>query len=314
MSYLLANWTIQPLLLVLLLLTVVPYVRGWRRIHGWMPDFATGRRLALFLTGVALLVVAMLSPLYWWSNYLLSARSVQKVLLCMLAPPLLWLSAPLVMMRAGVPMTWRRRVRPLAAALRASDGMTAPLRQPVVTVMLFVSVFLLWHDPTVVGLSLRNNMLHVTSLWVLLVVALIYWRQIVGAGAPPGTGLGSTMSGWAAAAYLLAAEIPNMMAGVSIAFIATPLYAHYVDARSIIGPLPVTVQEDQMIAGAVVWVIGSLVYVSSIVLVVNRIFTREGADQPVPRRTWDIDEKFIAPGLEHRLTQPDYARANWGQD
>ncbi|MEZ4557041.1 MAG: cytochrome c oxidase assembly protein [Caldilineaceae bacterium] len=114
--------------------------------------------------------------------------------------------------------------------------------------MLFVSVFLLWHDPTMVGLSLRNNLLHVTSLWLLLAAALIYWRQIVGAGAPPGTGLGSTMSGWAAAAYLLAAEIPNMMAGVSIAFIATPLYRHYVDAQHQ-WPAAQTVQEDQMIAG-----------------------------------------------------------------
>lgn len=314
MSFIFEHWTFQPLLVLLLLLTAVPYVRGWRRLHRWLPTFATRRRLLLFCVGSAMLLVAMASPLYWWSNYLLSARSLQKVLLCMVAPPLLWLSAPLVMMRAGVPMVWRRRARPLAAALRRSDGITAPLRQPIVTVLLFVSIFLLWHDPALAGLSLSSNVLHMASLWLLLIVALAYWRQIVGAGAPPGTGLGSTMSGWAAAAYLLAAEVPNMMAGVAVAFIATPLYAHYVDARAAIGPLPVSVQEDQMIAGAVVWVIGSLVYVSSIVLVVNRIFKREGADQPIARHTWDIDEKFIAPGLEHRLTQPDYAQVNWGQD
>lgn len=313
MSFYLDHWSIQPFVLALLLLLSVLYVRGWRKLHAWLPAFATGRRLALFVVGVSLFVAATMSPLYWWSNYLLSARALQKVLLCMLAPPLLWLAAPLPLLRAGAPFGWRRFVRRLRIESRLSHTLTSPLSRPILTVMLFVSVFLLWHDPAVAGLTLRTELLHLTSLWVIFGVALLYWRHIVGAGAPPGSGHAITISGWAAAAYLLAAEIPNMMAGVSVAFISTPLYPHYVNARAAIGPLPVSVQEDQMIAGAVIWVIGSLVYVSSIVVVVNRIFKRDGG-QPVPRHTWDIDEKFIAPGLEHRLVQSDYARANWGQD
>ncbi|MEZ4583488.1 MAG: cytochrome c oxidase assembly protein [Caldilineaceae bacterium] len=101
--------------------------------------------------------------------------------------------------------------------------------------MLFVSAFLLWHDPTMVGLSLRNNLLHVTSLWLLLAAALIYWRQIVGAGAPPGTGPVRPCP--VSRRRLFArVEIPNMMAGVSIAFIATPLTGT-TSTRSINGPL-----------------------------------------------------------------------------
>ena len=95
-----------------------------------------------------------------------------------------------------------------------------------------------------------------------------------------------------------------MMAGVTIAFSSAPLYDTYAAAQATLTqgvPFGLDVLEDQMIGGAIIWVIGSLVYVSSIILVLNSLFRREGSEVPQPLWNWDADEKIIMPGLEHRL-------------
>ncbi len=106
-------------------------------------------------------------------------------------------------------------------------------------------------------------------------------------------------------AYLIGVEIPNMVAGVSIAFTSTPIYTHYAAIRATVIAahhiiLPVTVLEDQMIGGAIVWVVGSFVYISSIMTILYRLFVREGSLAPQPAINWDAHENLIAPGLEHR--------------
>ncbi len=53
----------------------------------------------------------------------------------------------------------------------------------------------------------------------------------------------------------------------------------------------------------VLWVVGSLLYVSSIVLVLNRLFIEQGQGGPQPAPDWDDDDRMIMPGLEHRLRQ-----------
>ena len=58
---------------------------------------------------------------------------------------------------------------------------------------------------------------------------------------------------------------------------------------------------DQALAGATLWVVGSMLYVSSIVLVLNRLFIEHGEGGPAPAPDWDDDDRMIMPGLEHRL-------------
>jgi hypothetical protein len=44
-----------------------------------------------------------------------------------------------------------------------------------------------------------------------------------------------------------------------------------------------------------------MVYIAAIILVLNRLFERHGADRPHPLPDWDADERMIMPGLEHRV-------------
>lgn len=295
-SALLTDWSWRPLPAAVLALAAL-YAWCWLRLRRRGMALAGRGRLAAMAGGSALVLAAMVSPVYALSEQLLLARETQKVLLCMLAPPLFWLAAPVPVILYGLPYRLRqssfvRRIRRPRVG-RAVRTVT----MPVVAFFAFMAVFSMWHDPGFANWSLEGEFAHRASLWLLLGAALFYWWHVVGAGR------GRRVSSAGALAYLLGIEIPNLLAGVTIAFTSTPIYSHYsaVAQRSLLRQaLPLSVLEDQMIAGALGWVFGSLVLIGAMVLVLNRLFTQHNADQPQPWPNWDADERMIAPGLEHR--------------
>jgi len=109
---------------------------------------------------------------------------------------------------------------------------------------------------------------------------------------------------WVFFAYLVGADIPNMVSGVTISFTGHPIYSYYVAAHNNGNSFGLDVIKDQIIAGGLVWFTGSMVYFGSAVLVMGKLFKH---DTPRPFPDWDADERMIAPGLEHRLAdkRPD---------
>src|SRR5438128_907831 len=94
----------------------VIYVAGWRAMSRRTPPRFGPRRLAAFLGGLGAIVLAVGSPLDALAGRLLQAHMTQHMLLMMVAPPLLWLGAPVAPMLLGVPRQIRRAV---AAGLAA---------------------------------------------------------------------------------------------------------------------------------------------------------------------------------------------------
>ncbi|HXF64802.1 MAG TPA: cytochrome c oxidase assembly protein [Caldilineaceae bacterium] len=285
---------------LLLALLAALYLRGWRRLRRVEPRLANVARLLAFLAGLTALALALIWPLPIWSNQLLTMRSVQKALVAMIAPPLLWLGCPVHVIVWGL----RRWLRHSFVYLRQGHGLAAQgLRrttQPLVGWFAFVGAFLFWHDPQSAPFLLGDTMLHYLAPWLLLGAALLYWWPVVGSGPR----IHNRFPAWVLIPYLITVEIPNMVAGVTIAFSSQPIYPYYAAVHAQAGDrLRLDVMNDQMVGGAIVWVFGSLVYVTSIVLVVHRLFRSDGATAPQPPPNWDADEKFIAPGLEHRARQ-----------
>src|SRR5689334_904031 len=86
------------------------YVAGGRAlVQQGSERFGPGR-LAAFLGGLAAIVVAVASPLDGLAGRLLQAHMAQHMLLMMVAPPLLWLGAPVAPMLRGLPRPMRRAV------------------------------------------------------------------------------------------------------------------------------------------------------------------------------------------------------------
>lgn len=285
------------------------YVRGWVRLRRWLPRLATRTRLVAFLIGSALAVLALAAPLPWLSPYFMLARSAQKIILCFLVGPLIWLAYPLHV----TAFAWPRRVRVhLARWFVRRARLSAPLRvmgNPFVVWFAYLATFAMWDDPAFVNATMPAPLLRTLIPAWLFFVALLFWSQIVLAGPQRYARTGVV----GRALMLIGVEAPNLAAGIAVAFATYPIYRYYEGMRAAFpevyaGAMPLVA--EQFLSGATTWVFGSLVYISAIVAVVNQLFKREGS-RPHHLVDWDADEKFIAPGLEGRLTDSGRTSYEW---
>ncbi len=297
----------QGIAALLLLMLTAAYVQGWRKLHRAMPKLATPWRLLAFILAFSALSLALIWPLPGWSNYLLAMRSSQKAFICMIAAPLFWLACPVHFVAWGL----RGRARQALVSLK-SQGWTKRLMyaitQPLVLWFIYVAAFLFWHDPSFAPFLLGRNWAHTLAPWLLLGASLLFWWPVVDTGPR----LHRRFPAWLLIIYLLGAEIANMVAGMTIAFSADPVYAYYPAVRAQLGAdvLPLSQLIDQMAGGAIIWVFGSLVYISGIIFILHRLFRKDGSTTPQPIFDWDSQEKFIAPGLEHRVAQNQLRKAD----
>lgn len=282
---------------ILTLFGLVLYVRGWMRLRRRGFGLATVYRLVVFVFAACLVGVAFLSPLNTLNREYLFMRELQMVVVCLLAPPAYFISCAYDMMLAGLPTRARRGLNRTLQASAPVGGMLRTATPFWLVWLLFMSLFLIWHDPSFANWMLARPVWHTFGLVILATAALLFWWHLVGTGPR----LHTLLPAWIFALALVPVEIANMATGVSIAFADKPLYDHYAAAAAAAGGAPrLSILEDQALGGATLWVAGSFIYISAIILLVNRLFqAHEGT--PAPHPNWDDDDRMIMPGLEHRV-------------
>lgn len=274
------------------------YLRGWRRWRHVDAGLASPRRLLALSLSTLLILIAFFPPLDLVSRQLLFVRSLQKIALAFWAAPLFWLAAPFHLASLGLPFVWRQQMRnwlhpnhPFGKILRA-------ITQPAVTWLTFVCAIVMWHDAVVVNWIMAHGAMHLLSMLLLWGAALLYWGHLVGTGPR----LRKALPGWVLFAYVVGVEIPNMATGMTIAYSATPFYTYYATMHKLTSA-GISVIQDQMISGGLIWFTGSFVFFPSAVLILNRLFHQHEGGSPQHFPDWDADERMIAPGLEHRLKE-----------
>src|SRR5262245_50960587 len=100
---LLDSWGVDPWVAGALALAAGIYTRGWLSLHARLPHRFGAGRLAAFLGGLAAIAAALQSPLHALGAQSLQAHMLQHLLLMMVAPPLLWMGAPLLPLLRGLP-------------------------------------------------------------------------------------------------------------------------------------------------------------------------------------------------------------------
>lgn len=289
---------------IILIMASIFYRRGWQRLRSVLPGLATYPRSTAFTLSVIALFLALVWPMHGLSHYFLIARTLEKVLLVMIAAPLFWLSSAFHIIAWGLPIALRKR---LAGVCFRTHRYTPELRsivQPGVVWFLFLASFLMWHDSSFVALSMPHPLWRIASALWLLASGLLFWGQMIGT-APKRL---ATKSSLARLGCLLSIEIPNVATGMYIAFHQYPLYPYYELIRAN-NPTyflnSFSLINDQGLSGALNWIFGSMVYFGSFVLVLNSAWRSvANSSQPQPPINWDADEKFIMPGLEGRLSDP----------
>lgn len=283
---------------LLLIAVTVLYLRGWVRLRRRGAGFANFARLIVFLFAVTTTATVFLSPMNWLNADYFFIRVAQYVFLCLFAIPAFFISCAFDVMLWGLPARGRRGVarwmRSTGRVRRAVSRVTPAW----LAFMLFIALFVTWYDNRIASWLLADPLLHTASLLLLGGAAMLAWWHLIGTGPR----LHTELSPWLAAIALLIIELTSMSIAVPTAFSTDPLYTHYVAAFAATDRwLPLTIADDQALGGGLLWVGGSAIYLSSIVLILNRLFDRHDMDRAEPLPGWDDDERMIMPGLEHRV-------------
>jgi cytochrome c oxidase assembly factor CtaG len=250
-------WVVAPLALAAGI-----YLRGWLRLHSQVPQRFGAGRLAAFLGGLAAIAVALESPLHALGAQLLQAHMIQHVLLLMVAPPLIWLGAPLLPMLHGLP---RRLLHTSVGQLVASPLRLRSCRwliHPAVTWALFVGSTWAWHTPALYGQALASEVWHYAQHGCFLATAFAFWWPVVQPWpsrplVPP----------WAIVLYLMLADLQNTVLSAWLVFSERLVYAAYN-----VGPRlwQISAMDDQAAAGAIMWVPGSIAFLLPIAWIVGQ--------------------------------------------
>jgi cytochrome c oxidase assembly factor CtaG len=198
-----------------------------------------------------MLMLALCSPLDPLGHFLLQAHMIQHLLLMMVVPPLLWLGAPVAPILLGLPRPLRRAVaRGLAA--RPVRQLTAVVGHPAFGLVAFSVAFWLWHLPVLYDLALGSDAWHPVEHVCFLATALLYWRPVILAWPAR-----SPWPRWTMIPYLVLGEFQNTALSAILAFSDRVIYPAYEAAPRLWG---VSALEDQSIAGAIMWVPGSMAF------------------------------------------------------
>ncbi len=283
----------------LLLAVLTPlYLRGWVRLRRRGAGFASFARLSVFLFAALTTALVFLSPMNWLNADYFFIRVAQYLFLCLFAIPAFFISCAFDVILWGLPAGARRTVGRWMRGRGPVQRLLHKATQPWIAFILFIALFVTWYDNRIASWLLANPLLHTASLLLLGAAAMLTWWHLIGTGPR----LHTELSPWLAAITLLIIELVSMSIAVPTAFSTEPIYAHY--AAAFAAPdrfLPLTIADDQALGGGLLWVGGSAVFLSSIVLILNRLFNRHRMDRSDPLPGWDADERMIMPGLEHRL-------------
>ncbi|MDE2488404.1 MAG: cytochrome c oxidase assembly protein, partial [Alphaproteobacteria bacterium] len=139
-------WDFTPDIVIATALVVAIYVSGMVRRRDAATPVPMARH-ALFFGGVAAVFISLQSPIDAIADRLFLVHQIQHLLLRMVGPMLLALSAPEALLTAGLPQALRRKALAPAASNRAVRALFGVLGHPAVATLLFIAALYVWELP-----------------------------------------------------------------------------------------------------------------------------------------------------------------------
>jgi cytochrome c oxidase assembly factor CtaG len=239
-----------PLTLALVCIAGV-YLRRWlslrstprTRLHTW--------RAISFLLGLSVTWVAVASPIASRDAELLTVHMIQHLLLMTFAAPLIWLGA------------WRRPARPTGPTLGRS----------AICWCAGTATLVGWHVPAAFTLAMQSPLWHAVEMASFLVAGLLFWLPVVQARADS-----STSAGWSIVVYLFLATLPCDILSAFLVFSERVAYPIYLSSPRLSS---LSVLEDQQLAGALMWTVVTIVYLTAGAILSARLLSPQGGARHV---------------------------------
>lgn len=267
-TLLIRGWDIDPSVVVGCALLILLYF--WKV----QPSRA---RAGSFVGGIAVLLLALESPLDALSDtYLFSAHMAQHLLLILIVPPLLLL---------GLNGSNVKGLLEISVVRRAERV----LGRPSVAWWSCILVMTLWHIPALYNFALEHEGIHIFQHLTFLVTGTMFWWPVL---CPLRE---KRMEVMPAIFYLFAAAAENTLVGIVITFMPVGYYPAYLHPVDELGALSlvrdtwgISVQADQRLGGLFMWVPGCSIYFVAILLELAVWFSVRDED-PVDLQLGSID-------------------------
>lgn len=236
-------WSFQPAVIGGGIVAIGFFLHGWRRLHRRRADLAPWTRIPLFLAGVLVTVLAIVSPIdAIGESYLQSVHMLQHVLLADLG-------IALTLLAVRGPLTVFFLPRSLLAPLARVGWLRRLLSfllRPGISYAVWVLVLVSWHVPRFYEAALHNPSWHDLMHLSFVLGGLLVWTQIIDPSRHGRLTLAERI-GFTALVFLT-----GQILAYVILFEFNPLFSTYVDQPiRLLGLSPLT---DQRLAGVVMMV------------------------------------------------------------
>jgi putative membrane protein len=266
----------EPFLFASVVVAAVWYARGSRRpklhpVPRRRRSYVLPARTVCFYAALAIVLVALDSPLDDLADKLFWAHMLQHVLLLTAAAPLITLGAPWLAFWRPLPLGFRR-----GAAHAFATGFLSPVRRAAVFIGTPASAWLLfntdiaaWHVPPLYDLTLRNTGIHYLEHVSFIVLGVLFWVHFF--DSPP---LRVRLSYTWQLVYVISAATASWLLAVVLAIATHPLYPAYAALQQ--RPGGISALADQQLAAGVMLGPGSITFA---IAVFYGIYAWLGADE-----------------------------------
>jgi cytochrome c oxidase assembly factor CtaG len=251
--------------------TTLIYVRGWLALRHSSPQLLRLWRLVAFLGGMLSLWVAIGSPLAAFDEASLTVHMVQHILLMLVLPPLVLLGAPALPLLRGLPQWLVRTTVGRALRWQPLQAFGTFITHPLVCWLLAALALLVWHVPAAFELALRSEGWHDAEHACFLLTSILFWWPVVQPFPSE-----ARWPRWSVPLYLFLGMLPGSALGAFLTFCDRVLYPSYISATPVFSLTPL---QDQIFAGALMWVFGFLVCFVPASLITVQLLSPQG----VPR-------------------------------
>jgi putative membrane protein len=274
MNYLTQHWSFDPFLIVAIV------VAGWHEIglaklaRRSRPDRTRQRRLRSlwFYAGLIVLLLAVQSPIDYWSDDYFFVHMIQHLLLMFGAPTLIVAGAPWQPLLDALP----GRLGQDATREVLTGGWSRPVRavagwllRPWVSIVAFNLVMLFWHIPAMFDLAERNAAVHI---WLahgsFFVAGLLFWLQFI--ESPP---FRRKMPLPSQAIALIGTNVLMWLVAMAMGILTStswyPVYNH-------IPGVTLPPFADQQIGAGILWICGDFWAIPTLIFVMRKLIAEDG--------------------------------------
>jgi putative membrane protein len=239
-------WQPDPIAIAIAALAGAFYAAG---LHATGVRAVSRARAGCFVAGVAVALLATMSPLHAAADATFTAHMAQHMLFMFVAAPLIVAGRPALVMALALPAGVRRKGWRIAGT-RPVDALTHAARHPLSIFVVYAAAVWLWHLPGLYQAAVRSEAVHALEHATFLATAMAFWGAVARTGPRRRVGYPTSMG----------LVVGTMMQSTWLAAVLTfggsayPIYARR-------APLwGVDALADQQTAGSIMWIIPTIAY------------------------------------------------------